>query len=70
VLALAKIIGNAPHLMVKSIVEKLRRQDSELLRLYRLVGHMPAAAAVGGHGGVLPLADRQMVIITKADAAI
>jgi hypothetical protein len=51
VLALAKIIGNAPHLMVKSIVEKLRRQDSELLRLYRLVGHMPAAAAVGGHGG-------------------
>ena len=40
-------IGNAPNLMVKSIVESHGVTMPELLRLYRLVRNLPAAAAVG-----------------------
>jgi Na+/H+ antiporter NhaD/arsenite permease-like protein len=51
-------IGNAPNLMVTSIIEShgVTMPNFFLLRLYRLVRDLPAAAAVGGDGGVLPLA--------------
>jgi hypothetical protein len=59
--ASAKIIGNPPNLMGKSIVESYGVKIPNFFA-YTAWSHMPAAAAVGGHGGVLPLADRQMAI--------